>query len=124
MALLIVLIQNIPDSLAVFAKTIVIGWTPLPSDVGSVNPKIPCLNGRFPVAIDVHSMGESDGRQRRQIAHHAVVDHPGNVGASAPSIKRWMTFQSAASHPINRTFLELFNVAPENWLRKTRGKVR
>src|SRR5579871_6019393 len=30
---------------------------------GSMNPRIPCLSGRFPVALELHSMGERIGRK-------------------------------------------------------------
>ena len=39
-------------------ETVVIGRIPPPRGTGSVKPWIPCLNGRFPVAMEVHSMGE------------------------------------------------------------------
>ena len=39
----------------------VTGRMPRPSGVGSEKPWMPCLKGLLPVAIDVHSIGESGG---------------------------------------------------------------
>ena len=44
-----------------FREVLLTGPMPLPSAKGSVKPQIPCLSARFPVAIDVHSIGESTG---------------------------------------------------------------
>ena len=45
----------------VFRLALVMGLTFFPSGVGSVKPYIPCFKGRLPVAIEVHSIGLSDG---------------------------------------------------------------
>jgi hypothetical protein len=45
----------------VFRERFVTGRMPAPSGEGSVNPWMPCLNGRLPVAIDVQSIGERIG---------------------------------------------------------------
>ncbi len=37
------------------------GPMPVPSGKGSVKPQMPCLSARLPVAMEVHSIGESTG---------------------------------------------------------------
>ncbi|GBE01438.1 hypothetical protein BMS3Bbin06_00981 [bacterium BMS3Bbin06] len=73
---------------------------------GSVNPRIPCLNGRFPVAMDVQSMGESFGERVARFPITPSSMNPAMLGIFPPSTRRWMIFQSAASHPISRTLPE------------------
>src|SRR5271169_6261310 len=90
-------------------ERLVMGRTPQPSGVGSEKPWMPCLKGRLPVAMDVHSIGDSGGWM---VA----------IGPIEPSsMRRWMlgilpeatrglmTFQSAASQPITRTLGEVIS---------------
>ena len=78
---------------------------PSPSGVGSENPWIPCLNGRFPVAIDVQSIGESGGCNVAMCAIDPCSTSLCTLGIFPASISGLITFQSAASQPMRRTFL-------------------
>src|SRR5579871_1175516 len=84
----------------------VTGWTPRPSGVGSENPNMPCWKGRFPVAMEVHSIGERGGCMVA-ICPAAPCSTRRCVACIFPaSMSGWMTFQSAASHPTRRTLGE------------------
>ena len=48
-------------SALVLRPRLLMGRTLKPSGVGSVKPKMPCLGGRLPVAMEVHTMGLSGG---------------------------------------------------------------
>ena len=63
-----------------FRDRFVTGWMPRPSGVGSEKPWMPCLKGRLPVAIDVHSIGDSGGCRVAIWPHGAVFDEPLDVG--------------------------------------------
>src|SRR5204863_8269298 len=70
---------------------------PSPSGRGSVKPWMPCLCGRFPVATDVHSIGDSIGWSDARLPHTPRSRKPFTFGMSPRSTSGRMTFQSAAS---------------------------
>src|SRR5579859_6478286 len=86
-----------------FRERFVTGRTPLPSGAGSVKPWMPCLNGRFPVAMEVHSIGESGGCSVAICPMAPFLTSRWTLGILPASMSGWMTFQSAASHPTRRT---------------------
>jgi len=43
-------------------EVLVTGRTPPVCGSGSMKPRMPCLSGRLPVAMEFHSMGERIGR--------------------------------------------------------------
>src|SRR3954447_25118527 len=64
---------------------------------------MPCLCGRFPVAIEFHSIGDKIGCS---VARLLITPSPmkrSNVGIKPASSSGWMIFQSAASQPISNT---------------------
>ncbi len=84
-------------------ERLVTGRTPLPSGAGSVKPWMPCLNGRFPVAMEVHSIGERGGCSVAICPVAPFQTRRSTLGILPASMSGWMTFQSAASHPTSRT---------------------
>ena len=80
---------------------LLIGRTPPVS--GSLNPCTPCLNARFPVAIDVHNMGESTGTRVLRLPMTPRDKKRSRCGIAPSSSSEVMIFQSAASQPISRT---------------------
>src|ERR1035438_8698949 len=86
-----------------FRDKFVTGCTPRPSGVGSEKPWMPCWNGRFPVAMEVHSIGDSGGCSVEICAIAPRSTSRWTLGILPASINGWITFQSAASHPINKT---------------------
>ncbi len=64
---------------------------------------MPCWNGRFPVAMDVHSIGESGGWSVAICPLAPFFTRRCTLGILPASMSGWMTFQSAASHPISKT---------------------
>src|SRR5580700_1519808 len=89
-----------------FRERFVTGCTPRPSGVGSENPWMPCLNGRFPVAIEVHNMGESGGCRVEICPLAPCSTRRCRLGILPAFMSGQMTFQSAASHPTRRTLRE------------------
>ncbi len=67
---------------------------------------MPCLNGRFPVAMEVHSIGESGGCSVAICPVAPFSTRRWTLGILPASMSGWMTFQSAASHPTSRTLRE------------------
>ena len=72
---------------------------------GSMKPWMPCLSARFPVAMEVHSMGERMGRSVARFPITPLLTRSLSAGISPRSRSGLITFQSAASQPISRTFL-------------------
>src|SRR5579871_4884370 len=72
---------------------------------------MPCLNGRFPVAMEVHSIGESGGCSVAICPETPLVTSDRTLGMRPALMSGWMTFQSAESHPTRRT-LRLVGRAP------------
>src|ERR1700727_2775112 len=95
----------------VFRERFVIGCTPRPSGVGSEKPWMPCLKGRFPVAIEVHSIGESGGCSVAICPMTPFSTRRWTFGILPESIRGWITFQSAASHPTRRTLRDFMQRA-------------
>src|SRR5580700_8500176 len=81
----------------------VTGRTPLPSGAGSVKPWMPCLNGRFPVHMEVHSIGERGGWSVAICPVAPFLTSHWTLGILPASMSGRITFQSAASHPTKRT---------------------
>ena len=95
----------------VFRLAFVIGLTFLPSGVGSVKPLIPCFMGRLPVAIEVHSIGLSDG-----VIVEMLPDVPSAIsfakfGILPASMRGPAIAQSAASQPNTRIFESLATIS-------------
>src|SRR5580704_1857299 len=65
---------------------------------------MPCLKGRFPVAIEVQSIGESGGCKVAICPIAPFSTSRCTFGILPASIRGWITFQSAASHPTSITF--------------------
>jgi hypothetical protein len=86
-----------------FRERLVTGCTPRPSAEGSLNPCTPCLNGRLPVAMEVHSIGDSGGCRVVICAIAPFSTSRWRLGILPASISGLMTFQSAASQPMSRT---------------------
>src|SRR5579863_7729310 len=86
-----------------FLDRLLTGCTPRPSGVGSEKPWMPCLNGRFPVAMEVHNIGESGGCSVEICAIAPFSTSRWTFGILPASISGWITFQSAASHPTSST---------------------
>src|SRR5574337_828472 len=86
-----------------FRDRLVTGRTPRPFAVGSENPWMPCWNGRLPVAIDVHNIGDSGGCSVAILPLAPFSISVCRFGILPAAISGWITFQSAASHPIRRT---------------------
>ena len=89
-----------------FREVLLTGPMPLPSAKGSVKPQIPCLSARFPVARDVHSIGESGGWSVAICPVAPSFTSRCRLGILPPSMSGKIIFQSAASHPISRTLRE------------------
>ena len=64
---------------------------------------MPCLNGRLPVAMEVHSIGESGGCSVAICPLAPFSTRRRRLGILPASMSGWMTFQSAASQPTRRT---------------------
>lgn len=71
---------------------------------GSEKPKIPCLSGRFPVAILVHNIGENGGSSVARLPIVPFSTRYFMVGILPWSIKRFIIFQSALSQPTRSIF--------------------
>ena len=65
---------------------------------------MPCLNGRLPVAMEVHSIGNNTECRVVRLPMLPCSIRPFMIGIRPASTRRLMVFQSAASQPINRTF--------------------
>src|SRR5262245_45312894 len=74
---------------------------------GSTKPRMPCLSPSLPVAIDVHSIGDKGGSNVARFPITPLFTSDSSVGISPWSISRLITFQSAASQPMSKTFLAL-----------------
>jgi len=83
------------------------GLTFFPSGVGSVKPYIPCFKGRLPVAIEVHSIGLSDGVIVEMLPDAPSAINFAKFGILPASIRGPAMVQSAASQPRTSTFESL-----------------
>ena len=88
-----------------FREVLVTGRTAPVCGSGSMKPKIPCLSGRLPVAMEFHSIGESTGRRVARFPMTPWLMKSSSVGINPWSSSGLAIFQSAASQPISRTFL-------------------
>lgn len=101
---------RIPSWVSIFQRALqvrlvlVIGRIPEPSGRGSVKPWMPCLAGRLPVAMEVHSIGESIGWRVARLPQTPCSIKRLRLGISPLANKGRMIFQSAASQPISNTF--------------------
>ncbi len=80
---------------------------------------MPCLKGRFPVAIDVQSIGESGGFSvaTRPMAPRST--RLCRLGILPASMSGWMAFQSAASQPMKRIFCRRSRTGPARYFAET-----
>ena len=75
---------------------------PLASGFGSTKLRMPCLSAVFPVAIEVHSSGESLGSSVVRSARTPRSTNARRCGIPPALKRRSMMSQSAASQPRNR----------------------
>ena len=94
--------QHIPDR---FHFSRCAGDRPAPPvcGSGSLKPQMPCLSGRFPVAMEFHSMGERIGRSVARFPMTPRLMRNSSAGILSGIEQGVITFQSAASQPTKRT---------------------
>src|SRR5215217_3359702 len=68
---------------------------------------MPCLSASLPVEIEVHNIGDSGGSSVARFPITPLLTIFSNDGINPWSIKGLITFQSAASQPINNTRLAI-----------------
>jgi len=98
-----------------FREVLVTGRTPPVCVSGSMKPRMPCLSGRLPVAMEFHSMGERMGRSVARFPMTPWLTKSSSVGINPWSRRGLIIFQSAASQPMSKTFFANAGMGSPMW---------
>ena len=83
-----------------FREVLALTRNPLPSGFGSTKFRMPCLSAVFPVAIELHSRGESFGSRVVRFARTPRASRPWRKGIFPAAKSGSSINQSAASQPM------------------------
>jgi hypothetical protein len=86
-----------------FRERLVAARTSCVTSSTSVKPRMPCLSGSLPVAIEFQIRGEYVGCSVERLPMTPALTSRCKLGISPRSRRGWMIFQSAPSQPTNST---------------------